>query len=452
MDSNVGSIPPEIYWNFVREFQPEEDRALICKRCTTRYYGGERCPIAKDAIPFPELDEERCFPGCYAEDRCLPRIVGVAGEYSFNIAFDEKYEESMAVSAEEMETRLIEVRSAWDAHVSTLGSPSRRLREALRIRRSFQLARACPLLIFPGCTVDDVIGFHVRTGGKKTALEGSVDPEIRPDTQLGFWVHEFIKSLAEDDRAGLRNHGSSVTFFLRDVLAALFIAGSDVQPFFDPLQELHDCPLEMANRLFKPGMSFDHVLTMVSIYQSRDDDDDAMQGLCWLLQGLGQEYSKIRPPRFSRGTWVECNLGGDHWHVGVVTNLWCDRFPYEVKLTCGSRVHAPFDDDKIIKKGTQRPLRFKEGDRVLCLMDDGWKRGVIVKFWEHGFPYWVRIENESDESESFAGVPFDLDDVVQKDTDVPDEDSSIDRDKCFDGSECANEDESSNEDDSSEAI
>lgn len=295
------------------------------------------------------------------------------------------------------------------------------------ITTSFQLARACPLLLFPGCAVDDVINFHVATGGRKTALEGSVDPKILPDTQLGFWVHKFLKSLAEDDRVGLRNHGSSETFYLRDVLAALLVAGSDVQPFFDPLQEMHDCPLELAaNRLFKPGLSFNHVLTMVSIYQSRDDDD-AMQGLCWLLQGLGQEYSKVHPPRFTRGTWVECNLGGDHWHVGVVADLWCDRFPYEVKLTCGRRVHAPFDDDKIIKKGTQRPLRFKKGDRVLCLMDDGWKRGVIVSFWEHGFPYWVRIEDESSES-NFAGVPFDLDDVVQGDTGALDGDNSNDGD------------------------
>jgi len=71
-----------------------------------RYYGGERCPIEQDAIPFPELDdEERCFPKCYADDCCLPRIVGVAGECSFDIAFDEKSEESKTVSVEEMETR-----------------------------------------------------------------------------------------------------------------------------------------------------------------------------------------------------------------------------------------------------------------------------------------------------------------------------------------------------------
>ena len=433
---NSSGIPSEIYWNFVREFQPTEDRAVISKRCTTRYYGGERCPIEKDDIPFSEIDEERCFPRCYAEeDCCLPRIVGVAGEDSFDIVFDEKPEESKTaavISVQEMEERLIEVRSAWDIHVSTIGSPSRRLCEALRIRRSFQLARACPLLVFPGCSVDDVINFHVMTGGKKMVLEGCVydDPTIRPDTQLGFWVHKFLKSLAEDDKAGLQNSGSSETFYLRDVLAALLNAGSDVRPFFDPLQEFHDCPLELANRLFEPGMSYDHVLTMVSIHQSRHDD--AMQGLCWLLQGLGNEYSEICPPRFTRGTWVECNLGDDHWHEGVVTSIWNDRFPYEVKLTCGRQVHAPFDYDEVIKKGTQRPLRFKKGDRVLCLMDDGWKRGVILSFWEHGFPYWVRVEDESTELR-FAGVPFDLDDVVREDSAIDgnssneeDEEMSID--------------------------
>lgn len=39
------------------------------------------------------------------------------------------------------------------------------------------------------------------------------------------------------------------------------------------------------------------------------------------------------------------------------------------------------------------PLRFKVGDEVLASVEDGLKAGMIVKVWDEGSPYRIRIGN-----------------------------------------------------------
>ena len=115
------------------------------------------------------------------------------------------------------------------------------------------------------------------------------------------------------------------------------------------------------------------------------------------------------PLRFGVGDRVDCMLEGG-WVTGTVIKTWhrregeeeeddendddedddeddeddnCggDFVPYFVQLDNGDLVSAPEDDDSCIKGSTVPPvpLRFKEGDRVVCSFDEGWMPGTVSK-------------------------------------------------------------------------
>ena len=39
-------------------------------------------------------------------------------------------------------------------------------------------------------------------------------------------------------------------------------------------------------------------------------------------------------------------------------------------------------------------LRFKVGSRVKCRVDSGWAEGVVLKIWDDGNPYRVRLNKD----------------------------------------------------------
>jgi hypothetical protein len=138
------------------------------------------------------------------------------------------------------------------------------------------------------------------------------------------------------------------------------------------------------------------------------------------------------PLRFGLGDRVDCMLEG-RWVTGTVLKTWyrrweeeddenddddddnddddyddddyeggCDVVPYFVQLDNGDLVSAPQDDDSCIKGSTVPPipLRFREGDRVACLVDEGWMPGTVsqVRHQDDDYcdgrvvPYQVKLD------------------------------------------------------------
>ena len=118
---------------------------------------------------------------------------------------------------------------------------------------------------------------------------------------------------------------------------------------------------------------------------------------------------ETEPLRFGVGDRVDCMLEGG-WVTGTVLRTWYRReeeeeeddenedddndddddgdsdggggvVPYFVQLDNGELVSAPEDDDSCIMGSTAPhiPLRFKEGDRVVCSVDEGWMPGTVSK-------------------------------------------------------------------------
>jgi hypothetical protein len=68
--------------------------------------------------------------------------------------------------------------------------------------------------------------------------------------------------------------------------------------------------------------------------------------------------------RFDVGTSVLCRIGPDSWEPGTVTKLWyresrwpADAYaPYQITLTDGRMIFAPFDNDQVIRLNTTTPM------------------------------------------------------------------------------------------------
>lgn len=54
-------------------------------------------------------------------------------------------------------------------------------------------------------------------------------------------------------------------------------------------------------------------------------------------------------------------------------------------------------------------LRFKVGDKVQCIVQEGWVKGKVLKLWDQGNPYRVRLENGGE-----CWAPEDSDTFVRK--------------------------------------
>ena len=75
--------------------------------------------------------------------------------------------------------------------------------------------------------------------------------------------------------------------------------------------------------------------------------------------------NKVAGLRFKLGDNVECKTGqdDDEWSKGKVVNImWRDdetmptgiTAPYQIELTDGTLIYAPYDDDQIIRRPSKR--------------------------------------------------------------------------------------------------
>ena len=190
-DSCPSSLPPEIYWNHVRAFQPRGERAVVSRRCTTRFHAGDRPRLDAAYLDRHHGRGDGGFGG-------LPRIELGGGGEGLRIRFPGREEdggdddglEFPRAEAEEALLHLKFIRFAWDAAMSVLDTPARRLRACLELacREGATGLEQSPLL-FPGDgTVADIVEFHADTDEASVLGEVSGGPER---TQLEHWVREL---------------------------------------------------------------------------------------------------------------------------------------------------------------------------------------------------------------------------------------------------------------------
>ena len=308
------SLPPEIYWNHVRPFQPRRDRAVVTRRCTTRFHAGDR----------PRLDAaylDRHHARADGGFGRLPRIVAPGGGSGDGFRIDFPSGEEDGDDEEDPEAallRLRSVRSAWDGALRDLNTPARRLRACLELAcREGATGREQSPLLFPGDgTVSDIVEFHADTD--EASVLGAVSSGLER-TQLGYWVGELVGSIMGDldpDSGADESRISPRTQALRDAVIALFRAGADVGPFFEPretmeTEEVFHCPTD----LHEPGMSVYELFHEYADWLA--DERGVVVGLDWLIGSLGRVRSRTHPLRFQVGDSVECSLGDHGWVTGI---------------------------------------------------------------------------------------------------------------------------------------
>ena len=99
-------------------------------------------------------------------------------------------------------------------------------------------------------------------------------------------------------------------------MIALFRAGADVGPFFEPretmeTEEVFNCPTD----LHEPGMSVYELFHEYADWLA--DERGVVVGLDWLIGSLGRVRSRTHPLRFQVGDSVECSLGDRGWVTGI---------------------------------------------------------------------------------------------------------------------------------------
>ena len=144
--------------------------------------------------------------------------------------------------------------------------------------------------------------------------------------------------------------------------------------------------------------------------------------------------------RFAANTEVVFRSLEEGWFEGVVVQTNVEIYdedgetaiiPYVVRLSDNEEesrgkvgvsgfMRVFVDSDSYIMEGNfvnKFPkLRFRVGDEVLCSMEEGWKRAVVVSFWEmdkHGRrnPYQARLQGYHGNGEIYA--PYDDDEIVR---------------------------------------
>ena len=86
----------------------------------------------------------------------------------------------------------------------------------------------------------------------------------------------------------------------------------------------------------------------------------------------------------------------DHQYVlGTVIGHHDDGNSYRIRLDNGqgTEVFAPTDKDEFVRK-RKAPLRFKIGEEVEARMGEGYRRGKVLKVWEGGNAYRIRLNKE----------------------------------------------------------
>mmetsp|Transcript_1012 Transcript_1012/g.2118 ORF Transcript_1012/g.2118 Transcript_1012/m.2118 type:complete len:470 (-) Transcript_1012:589-1998(-) len=428
-----------IYWDFVRPFTPVNDRVVVSKRCSTRFYAGNRVELNESYLKkFERRVKVKDADGRWVDGETvlcytLPVARGEPGTNNFCLEFREEVQHvTNNVGLLQTDVALEKVRAArkaWDEHLSRIPTPATRLDACLNILATSGINGSCSFLFDGKGDVGDVIKFHASMD--IMALNGSFfhpayrgdlfsfslgrSNEVLPNTQLGGWVTRYMNRVQQE----LENPFlPSFTWRFESIVEELLDAGADVGPFFEPLEyPLAKAsiltPLSAISRgliptLYSKGMCLCEMMRHYLILSHRlDNDNDCTRELGNLLDILSRK-SAIEL-RFHVGDWVECNME-EGWTTGVVTKQWSRGYSYEVILVESGTAASPFDTDEYVRRPE---LRFRVGDRVECCMEEGWMPGTVKKHWSdlNRCPYEVALD--SYKKWEFCTAPCDMDDYIR---------------------------------------
>eukprot|EP00985_Skeletonema_marinoi_P011980 scaffold5700_cov125-Skeletonema_marinoi.AAC.4 len=439
LQEGVISLPDSIYYQHVRPFTPAKDRLVVSKRCSTRFYAGNRVKLDETYLKkFERLVKVKDAAGRWVDGDTvvyhnLPVARGEPGTYNFCLEFGEEVQHVTnnvgLLQTDVALEKLRAARKAWDEHLSKIPTPATRLNACLNVLATTGINGLCSFLFDGRGDVSDVIKFHASMD--IMALNGSffhpayrVDlysfslgrsNEVLPNTQLGGWVTRYMNRVQQE----LENPFlPSFTWRFESIVEELLDAGADVGPFFEPLEYPLDkdsvlTSLSAISRgliptLYSKGMSMCEMMRHYLILSHRlDNDNDCTRELGNLLDMLSRQ-STIEL-RFHVGDWVECNME-EGWMKGVVTKQWARGYSYEVILVESGTAASPFDTDEYVRRPE---LRFSVGDRVECCMEEGWMPGTVRKHWSevNGNPYEVALD--SYKKWEFCTAPCDMDDYIR---------------------------------------
>jgi len=252
-------LPESLYWEYVRPFTPIKDRVVVSKRCSTRYYAGERIDLDESYLKtllerrrgMVSMGAEVCVYGDTSLCYDVPIARGVPGTHNFCIDFQGFNLDDMDPA--EVLKMLRRARSAWDEHLYQIPSPSARLYACLNV-------------------------LHVNGSCQTSAV--SSGQNVYPNTQLGYWIGRYLSSIMMGFRVDdIIHRYSSGSNHLGSIVNELLDAGANVGPFFEPLDAFPQYKFSAltvmsryAPNFFKRGMSMFEVMEKYSCWLSYQCD------------------------------------------------------------------------------------------------------------------------------------------------------------------------------------
>ena len=281
----------------------------------------------------------------------LPYTEGEPGSSGFRLKLEVTAENSVATITEPNEAlvALQKVRDTWDRHMSMISSPSARLHACLALLHDNSNATGYYLrcrLLFPGDgSIGDLVNFHASMN--KMSIKGPPIAPSFPNTQLGYWAGNYLCAYMKDLRNETYKYEPDI---LTAIVQALAEAGADVKEFYEPMDIYPEDAIIRGDSVVSNDM--------ISVLSA--------------LRGFEHAFSRD----MSIAECLKCyfDIHRDDINLrGLVGLVGC--FDYHMKFDCSA-------------------LRFAVGDRVECLMSEGWLPGTISKQWSLGglgfrYPYLI---------------------------------------------------------------
>jgi len=221
--------------------------------------------------------------------------------------------------------------------MSLISSPSARLHACLALLRDNTNSTGCYLrcrLLFTGDGyIADLVSFH--SSMNKMSIKGPPIARSFPNTQLGYWAGNYLCAYMKDLQNETHKYKHQCLTAIVQVLAE---AGAGVKEFYEPMDVYPEeaivrgdsivsndmisvlSALRGFERGFACGMS---IVDCLKLYYIHHDDAINLHGFVGLVVCLDHHMKfDCSTLRFSIGDRVEC-LMSEGWLPGTIRKQWC---------------------------------------------------------------------------------------------------------------------------------
>jgi len=175
-----------------------------------------------------------------------------------------------------------------------------------------------------------------------------------------------------------------------------------------------DRVLEMDSEFLKIDGEHEHDPTVVSCSTKFDTPLDLQLMREWIrlmLQKYGADlyrYKGVLNVDNAEAKYVFQGVG--MIHTGRFQGLWGSEKRETRFVFIGKNLDKQGLIDGFLKCKIDAELRFPIGTKVLCCSEDGWEPGTIVKQWDGGMPYVIKLK---DLSKGLMWCQFDIDEFCK---------------------------------------